>query len=185
MTAKTIRSENQTDADLAVAPSFYAPGAACHPVARLRAISTGGTQMKRCVNCGEVKLLSEFFAAAGGPYGLRGSCKECDRKYQRRYRQKNRRLLREKQRQFQVDNEAAIHSRQQTYHRLHPEKAAARCAVRDAFRAGKLMKGMCEVHGADCTGEVEAHHDDYSKPLDVRWVCVSAHHRLHAVGAKP
>jgi len=27
---------------------------------------------------------------------------------------------------------------------------------------------------------LEAHHDDYSKPLDIQWMCTSCHKRHHA-----
>lgn len=35
----------------------------------------------------------------------------------------------------------------------------------------------CEVCGR--TRNVDAHHDDYAKPLDVRWLCRSHHRKLH------
>jgi hypothetical protein len=35
-------------------------------------------------------------------------------------------------------------------------------------RRGKLIPEPCECCGAK---EVEKHHDDYSKPLGVRWIC--------------
>lgn len=44
--------------------------------------------------------------------------------------------------------------------------------VKYALKTGKLIKGVCEVCG---TPEVHAHHDDYAKPLDVRWLCVKHH----------
>jgi hypothetical protein len=47
--------------------------------------------------------------------------------------------------------------------------------VDNALRSGKLVKGPCEV-GGDCAGRIEAHHDDYARPLTVRWVC-KRHHR--------
>jgi hypothetical protein len=61
--------------------------------------------------------------------------------------------------------------------RRNPEKVAARQMVRCAIVCGVLKKEPCEVCG---NPEAEAHHDDYSKPLDVRWLCVAdhkAHHR--------
>lgn len=66
----------------------------------------------------------------------------------------------------------------------HPEKAAARDDVQRAMRAGRITRQPCEVCGAqhgdirpDRTKvKVEAHHDDYTKPLDVRWLCTE-HHR--------
>ena len=54
----------------------------------------------------------------------------------------------------------------------HPEKTRARRLVYWAVRRGNLQRQPCEVCGAP---EVHAHHEDYSKPLEVRWLC-SAHH---------
>lgn len=55
-----------------------------------------------------------------------------------------------------------------------PVKARARAAVRTALRNGKLKRGDCEI-GGDCRGRIEAHHDDYDRPLDVRWLCTKHH----------
>lgn len=54
-------------------------------------------------------------------------------------------------------------------------KARARCAVKHAIEAGKLQKRPCFC------GEtrVDAHHDDYSRPLDVVWLCRTHHIELH------
>ncbi|WP_218650451.1 hypothetical protein [Brevundimonas sp. P7753] len=38
------------------------------------------------------------------------------------------------------------------------------------------MKGVCEVCSAT---RVDAHHDDYSRPLDVRWLCRAHHMEVH------
>ena len=46
--------------------------------------------------------------------------------------------------------------------------------VLNAIRDGKMERLSCEVCGA----KAQAHHDDYSKPLDVRWLCFK-HHREH------
>ena len=60
-----------------------------------------------------------------------------------------------------------------------PEKARARDGVKVALRRGLLVKQPCEV-GIDCKGRIEAHHDDYSKPLDVRWLCTKHHAEHHS-----
>lgn len=52
----------------------------------------------------------------------------------------------------------------------------ARWQTARAIRSGKLIKGICEV----CkTKKVEAHHDDYYKPLEVRWLCKKHHRQYH------
>jgi hypothetical protein len=53
----------------------------------------------------------------------------------------------------------------------NPEKRAAHIAVGNAVRDGRLVKLPCEVCGA----KAQAHHDDYSKPLEVRWLCPPHH----------
>jgi hypothetical protein len=58
------------------------------------------------------------------------------------------------------------------------EKRRAHIAVGNALRDGRLVKGPCEI-GEGCQGRVEAHHDDYSKPLEVRWFCSRHHHNQH------
>jgi hypothetical protein len=59
----------------------------------------------------------------------------------------------------------------------HPEKVKASQAVSNAIRDGRMVKGPCEVCGT--TERIEGHHDDYSKPLDVRWLCVPHHAEHH------
>lgn len=56
----------------------------------------------------------------------------------------------------------------------YPERERARYELRLALLRGDLAVGPCYVDG--CDGKTEAHHDDYSKPLDVVWTC-RAHHR--------
>ena len=53
-----------------------------------------------------------------------------------------------------------------------------------AIKRGTLVPGPCEVCGITGTMEdgrniVQAHHDDYNKPLDVRWLCQEHHHEWH------
>lgn len=57
-----------------------------------------------------------------------------------------------------------------------PHKRKARNAVNNALRDGKLKRGPCEVCGSK---KVTAHHEDYSKPLQVRWLCPLHHAAEH------
>lgn len=56
----------------------------------------------------------------------------------------------------------------------HPVETRAQKAAHKAIVSGKLVRQPCEVCGEE---KVHAHHDDYTKPLEVRWLCPS-HHRL-------
>lgn len=51
-------------------------------------------------------------------------------------------------------------------------------ATKYAILNGTLIRQPCEVCGAT-TPTVHAHHDDYRKPLDVRWLCFRHHVRRH------
>ena len=61
--------------------------------------------------------------------------------------------------------------------RLNPEKVTARAMVREQVRRGNLIKpDTCERCGV--VGEsIEASHTDYSKPLDIEWLCRPCHRR--------
>lgn len=63
-------------------------------------------------------------------------------------------------------------------------KMRSRTALERAVYAGRITKGACERAGGDCSGRIEGHHDDYEKPLDVRWLCQHHHLELHGLGAK-
>ncbi len=59
-------------------------------------------------------------------------------------------------------------------------------AVETAMRSGALERpDRCEKCGEtpplrrDGGSQIEAHHDDYNRPLDVRWLCKRCHHAWH------
>jgi hypothetical protein len=59
----------------------------------------------------------------------------------------------------------------------------ARRAAQNAISTGKLHRQPCEICGE--VTPVDAHHEDYDKPLDVRWLCVRHHRQLHALRRPP
>jgi ribosomal protein S27AE len=59
----------------------------------------------------------------------------------------------------------------------HPDAYKAHTAVNNAVRDGRLKKQPCAICGTD---KVHAHHQDYAKPLEVKWLCAKCHHRVHA-----
>jgi len=84
--------------------------------------------------------------------------------YSRAYRQDNKDLIRETQRAKRAS---------------HPEKYAAHKAVQNAIRRGEMSRLACEVCGSE---KSHGHHEDYTKPLDVIWLCRTHHmerHRKH------
>lgn len=58
------------------------------------------------------------------------------------------------------------------------DKKAAHDAVNNAVRDGRMIRPLiCE----DCNqpGRIEGHHDNYLKPLAVRWLCITCHKAAH------
>lgn len=65
------------------------------------------------------------------------------------------------------------------YRAKYPEREKAHQAVRGAIRNGILKKQPCEICGIS---DSHAHHDDYEKLLDVRWLCKKHHLQEHRAG---
>lgn len=77
------------------------------------------------------------------------------------------------------EGKAARQRAQKKWTQANPEKRRAQWAVSNALRDGKLVKGTCVFAGeGGCKGRIEAHHPDYTKPLEVVWVCSHHHARL-------
>lgn len=55
------------------------------------------------------------------------------------------------------------------------QKTHARALVNSAIRRGDIIPKPCEV----CGKKAQAHHDDYSKPYDVKWLCQIHHMEYH------
>jgi len=56
--------------------------------------------------------------------------------------------------------------------------------VEKAVKKGVLVPEPCETCGDNPKGSdgrrmVQGHHDDYTKPLEVRWLCQPCHHEWH------
>lgn len=61
----------------------------------------------------------------------------------------------------------------------YPEKYKARYQLRNAVKLGKVIKPeFCDI--PDCESKArDAHHEDYSKPLEVMWFCLLHHKEIH------
>ena len=49
------------------------------------------------------------------------------------------------------------------------------------IRDKQIQRKPCEI----CGEKAEAHHDDYNKPLDVRWLCLKHHREWHKIHDNP
>jgi hypothetical protein len=122
-------------------------------------VKTSVNTRKVCFKCHVEKALTEFYVHPQMGDGRLNKCKECTRKDVRQNYEANGDYYR-------------AYDRKRGYRPGDPHKVAARMAVR------KLQKGTCEI-GVDCNGRIEAHHDDYTKPLEVRWLCKKHHGEVH------
>jgi hypothetical protein len=79
---------------------------------------------------------------------------------------------------YRLANRKKINAQMKEYYATHPEarfKRSARKKVDTEVRAGRMIRLPCVV----CRNpEVQAHHEDYSKPLEVTWFCKD-HHTTH------
>lgn len=133
--------------------------------------------MPICRECSQPKSADEFYKAGGR---LMKKCKVCWGAQVKKRRRENPAVQAYDRARYQLPHRKAL-GRANTikYRRDNPEAYRAQTAVGNAIRDGKLAKGeACEVPGCVRT-DVHAHHEDYSKPLEVRWLCPLHHHRHH------
>jgi len=67
------------------------------------------------------------------------------------------------------------------YNVLWPEQARAKWLVQKAVQRGKLVKpAYCQrCRTSIPSSKLQAHHNDYARPLDVSWLCDSCHKTVH------
>lgn len=138
--------------------------------------------MKTCKKCGLEKELTEFYKHSAMSDGRLGKCKECTKKDVKEHRLANIDRIREYDRK-RGNRQSPQYLRE--YRKTFPNKYAAHVLVGNCVRDGKLFKEPCEICGSE---NVHAHHDDYAKPLNVRWLCAAHHKQWHAEngeGANP
>lgn len=137
----------------------------------------GAPVTKVCFKCRRQLPLDEFYRHQAMSDGHLGKCKDCAKADVKKnyagkraqYSAYDRERTQRPERKEQMAA-CAVRRRQR-----EPEKYKARTSVANAVRDGRLVPCACEVCG---NLDVQAHHDDYSKPLEVRWLCF-VHHRAH------
>ena len=142
----------------------------------LQTVATSfGVYMKIvCKKCGLSKDSEDFYNNKLSANGKESSCKECKKSIVR-----SRNVGRRDTRVVSETRKATMN----TYRLRYPNKSFAHNLVKAAIRNGTIRPQPCEV----CFTNVNAraHHDDYNKPLEVRWLCDLHHkewHRKHGEG---
>lgn len=67
--------------------------------------------------------------------------------------------------------------RQRAYYAKYPDKIQARILLGEELKKKKIIKSSCEVCRE--VKHIQGHHEDYSKPLNVMWLCQWHHSQLH------
>ena len=155
--------------------------------------------MKKCKSCEIDKPLDDFYKHEAQKDGRDSTCKEC-----RKSRLKERRKadpekfketdrlryqidprVRERHRRYHKtdDGKAALRRSHKKWIEANEDKRAAHILLNNAIKAGKVEKpNACDDCGK-CECRIEGHHDDYTKPLDVRWLCRECHLLQHKADA--
>lgn len=129
-------------------------------------VEFNGEWHRDCYKCGKAfasdsvdGLAAFFYRDATRKYGLHGKCKECSNKKRR--------------------PKEGMRRREKSYNKKYPEKVRARNILRLHIKSGKIKKpNQCQK----CMGifdRIDGHHSDYSRPLDVMWLCQWCHVKEH------
>lgn len=118
-----------------------------------------------CPQCGVRKAPADFILDGR----RRSTCAACLLK------SKADRLQRGHQRSSRQKFLSAVYARQ--YAKKHPIKTHCRNTSNRAQAKGNLLPRPCAVCGC---AEVQKHHADYSRPLDITWLCDRHHRQVHA-----
>ena len=141
------------------------------------------TVPRTCRTCKETKPESEFRLrkrADREDYWIR-DCVECIRLDSRRHG-KSGRGRRARRRWYENGGKEKVARNNVTYRAsgkrppLTPEKSRCKNLFHSAVRRGKIVRGPCTICG---TRPSEGHHEDYSKPLEVVWLCRPCHAYAH------
>lgn len=131
--------------------------------------------------------MDEFYTHPGMASGRLNKCKTCYRKSSNEYgkrmsqnpewREKELARVREKARRFRASPGyvPARTGNGKKWSLRNPEKRKAMGIANEAINSGKLRRQPCVV----CGNKAQAHHEDYSKPLEVKWLCAKHHAELH------
>lgn len=130
--------------------------------------------LRHCKGCGVAGY--EFYAS------IPGWCRACWREKVRVHRASKPEYYRayDAQRAQTPERKALATRVQREWKAAHPLRRAAQITLGNAVRDGKVVPWpVCSV--PECCGRPVAHHPDYSRPLDVVWLCQSHHKKAHAL----
>ena len=120
---------------------------------------------KLCRCCQEVKDVSEFYNDSGRRDGKTWACKSCNKEKMREWRATKR------GKEMHLDQQRRYRNKNRVKKRVHDK------TLYEIERGRLLRPSKCSVCNIHCTPI--AHHDDYTKPLEVTWLCTQCHSNVH------
>jgi len=149
-------------------------------------------QLKVCKRCKQAKPIFAFADATKSGDHHSGLCVPCNKerlvdlnkaRMNDEFRAKRRKYLKSVRSNPKCREREKRHSKK--YCNTYPEKTLAKQIVARAIKSGALVRpSTCPNCGDFSVGQdgrtlIHAHHDDYTKPMDVRWLCVMCHSKEH------
>jgi hypothetical protein len=129
---------------------------------------------KPCPKCGVVNFFSDDYRKKNGY-----RCNPCGSKASVEWAKSHREWKRKKNNAYYSKRSAMRAEKTAKWRANHPDRRRAHQAVQTGKRNGTIIPKPCETCGS--THRVHAHHDDYSKPLEIAWLCHIHHMERHAM----
>jgi rubredoxin len=130
-----------------------------------------------CRVCGATKPIGDYYPRQVRACQTVGECKECTKTRVRRRSRTNPAVQAyERERAKTPHRREHLANVARRWNAANPVAYKAHYLVGNAVRDGRISREPCLFCGVE---KVHAHHRDYSKPLDVIWLCPKCHHRLH------
>jgi len=133
-----------------------------------------------CYRCSREKPLEDFYRDKTKKFGVGHRCKECERLYQRERSKRSSKI--EQVAQWHQSEHGQEKDRASRRRRYILYKDKARAMIKKLIAQGVIQRQPCR----EC-GEIksQAHHPNYSEPLEVVWLCQVHHYEHHRINHSP
>lgn len=158
---------------------------------------------KKCTKCAETKSIALFYKQKKGLLGRTAECKDCRKKRTQKWTDENREKKNFTARKNYIPGKRAKYNEiwrkenpeyfkqyykqnkkirlecNKRFWKNHPERYKQFCIYQNARNKGILINpNQCQLCGTK-EMKIQAHHFDYSKPLQVTWICLECHKEIH------
>lgn len=138
---------------------------------------------KKCTTCKEIKPVTDFYKDIRRADGLKSQCKKCHSitsvlsRDKERHRTRNREWMRKSK--YHTREEVRERDMLRSRARGKSLEVRARALANRAIELGFLVRPeRCPECGTD-ERTIHAHHEDYTRPLNVMWLCSECHGKRH------